>query len=136
MRNRNLLVIFTVMALTLFCIPQALAQAPIEGWDKAKFGMSPEEVIGAYQEEKTHIPEFWTTEEQNENWRTRSSNDADHPYRPFYPQILVINNIEVLGENPHLVWLFFVLNRLFKIQFSFTGANIFFPKIEDVQKSQ
>jgi len=51
MRNRNLLVIFIVIALTLFFASQVLAQAPIEGWDKAKFGMSPEEVRTAYSEE-------------------------------------------------------------------------------------
>ena len=51
MRKRNLLVIAIVMALTLSFASQALTQAPIVGWDKAKFGMSPEEVEAAYGEE-------------------------------------------------------------------------------------
>ncbi len=136
MRNRNLSIVFVVMALTLSFASQVLAQAPIEGWDKAKFGMSPEEVRSAYQEEEIHIPWFWATEEQSENWRTRYSNDADHPSRPLYPQILIIINIEILGENPHDVMFSFVLNRLFRIAFWFSGASTFYPKIEDVQKSQ
>ena len=51
MRKRNLLVIFMVMALVLFSVSQALAQAPIEGWDKAKFGMSPRDIENAFGEE-------------------------------------------------------------------------------------
>ena len=54
MGNRKLSVIFTVMALTLFSVSQALAQAPIEGWDKAKLGMSPEEVKEVYAEEEQY----------------------------------------------------------------------------------
>jgi len=51
MRKRNLLMTFVVMALTLSFASQVLAQAPIEGWDKARFGMSPGEVETAYGEE-------------------------------------------------------------------------------------
>lgn len=136
MRKRNSLVVFTIMTLTLFSVSQALGQAPIEGWDKAKFGMSPEEVRSAYQEEEIYIPGFWVTGEQRERWRPQSPNDADHPSRPSYPQILIIENIEVLGENPHLIWFFFVLNRLFKVEFRFTGASEIYRRIDEVQKSQ
>ena len=48
MRNRNLLTTFMGVALALFLASQVLAQTPIDGWDKAKFGMSPEEVERAY----------------------------------------------------------------------------------------
>ncbi|GAH85684.1 unnamed protein product, partial [marine sediment metagenome] len=51
MRNRNLLTTFMGVALALSLASQALAQAPIDGWDKAKFGMSPGEVETAYDEE-------------------------------------------------------------------------------------
>ena len=51
MRNRGFLVIFAGMMLTLFFASQVLAQASIEGWDKAKFGMTVEEVEAAYGEE-------------------------------------------------------------------------------------
>ena len=42
MRNRKILIIFMSMNLVLFLTSKVLAQAPIEGWDKAKFGMTPE----------------------------------------------------------------------------------------------
>jgi len=40
MRNRKILIIFMSMNLVLFLTSKVLAQAPIEGWDKAKFGMT------------------------------------------------------------------------------------------------
>ena len=51
MRNQNLLAAFVVTTLILFFASQVLAQAPIEGWDKAKFGMTVEEVEAAYSGE-------------------------------------------------------------------------------------
>lgn len=124
------------LSFTSQALAQALAQAPIEGWDKAKFGMSPEELRSAYREEEIHIPEFWEDEELSEKWRILESNDTDHTSRSIYPQILVINDIEILGENVDFVTFFFVLNRLFGINISFTGASTLLPKTEDVEKSE
>ncbi len=62
MRNQKLLVTLAGLTLFILFIPLALAQAPIEGWDKAKFGMSPEQVKETYREEieelKKNSPEL------------------------------------------------------------------------------
>lgn len=72
MGNRKLSVIFTVMALTLFSVSQALAQTPIEGWDKAEFGMSPEEVREAYAEEEQYYKdEYYQKLEYIEKYYSR-----------------------------------------------------------------
>ncbi len=99
MRKRNLLVIFMVMTLTLFSVSQALAQAPIEGWDKAKFGMNPEEVRTAYSEELIQEEE------------------AEYYERNAY-RLLSLQS-RVLKEFSGLVYLYFVDNKLFEISLWF-----------------
>jgi len=77
MKVRRLPAIIVEIGLALFLASQVLAQAPIEGWDKAKFGMTPEELRAAYTQEvvsylkqgvasgldqvwtKQGIPSFW-----------------------------------------------------------------------------
>ena len=54
MTNPRSLSIITGIILALFFTSQVLAQAPIDGWDKAKFGMTPQELKDAYKEEEQH----------------------------------------------------------------------------------
>lgn len=61
MRNRGFLVILLGVVLALLT-SQALAQAPIDGWDKAKFGMSPEELREAYGEEEEYYKDTYYQE--------------------------------------------------------------------------
>ena len=59
MRNRNFLGVSLGTALALFCSSQVLAQALIEGWDKAKFGMSPEDLKSTYREEERYYRDMY-----------------------------------------------------------------------------
>ena len=52
MRHRTFPVIFLGIALTVFFGSLALAEVPVDGWGMVKFGMTPEEVRRAYEEEQ------------------------------------------------------------------------------------
>ncbi len=106
MRNRNLLTIFVGMAFTLFITSQALAQAPIEGWDKAKFGMSPKELKEAYKEEEQYFPRFWVEVDK----------DDISGFNPS-PYILTTLMLTVLGKRLFVDYKF-VDDKLFEIEIS------------------
>ena len=58
MKNRNTLAVFVGASLVLFFTSKVLAQtSAIEGWDKAKFGMTPEEVRKIYSAEEKYFEE-------------------------------------------------------------------------------
>lgn len=65
MRNRDFLVIFARMILTLHFTSQVLAQAPIEGWGKARFGMTLEESKAVYGEDEAYSNE---TDDREFGW--------------------------------------------------------------------
>jgi len=110
MRKRNLSMTLVVMALTLSFASQVLAQAPIEGWDKAKFGMSPEEIKSAYAEEAYFGPDtFW--EERQEDIVSG------------YPYILSTSELIAFGDKRRASF-YFVDNRLFGIELTITKIVI------------
>jgi len=117
MRNQNLLVFFTELTLFLFLIPLALAQAPIEGWDKAKLGMSPEELKDAYKEEegyfeqRPHLGDFWTATKENRFGRTLLLFGWSGPL----PYTLYTGELRVLGKEAGLYFRF-VNTKLFEIE--------------------
>jgi len=94
MRNQNLLVTFVAAALVLLLAPQALAQVPpIQGWDKARFGMTMEEVKAAYGEE------------ENIEGLDKKTGEDYLQFSIFRP----------LRDLPCFITFFFVDDRLFKI---------------------
>jgi len=99
---RKVLVVLIGVILALFLASQVLAEVPIEGWDKAQFGMSPEEVRSAYAEEEEFFrPDaFW--EEQRED-------KFSH-----FPYVLSTSRMELLGQTGTVI-LFFVNDKLFEI---------------------
>lgn len=106
MRKRNLLMTLVVMALTLSFASQVLAQVPIEGWDKAKFGMSSEEIKSAYAEEAYFGPDtFW--EERQEDIVSG------------YPYTLSTFELIAFGDKRRASF-YFVDNRLFGIELTIT----------------
>ena len=127
MRRRNLLVIFITMALTLSFASQVLAQVPIEGWDKAKLGMSSGDVRYAYSEEEQYWERYapinpiqerdlgllgWREEIMSDFWQEKEENKLlQEPYR------LVTANLIILGRQAE-VTLDFIDNRLFRIVLS------------------
>jgi len=127
MRKRNLLVIFVVTALTLSITSQVLAQVPIEGWDKAKLGMSSGDVRRAYSEEEQYWERYapinpiqerdlgllgWREEIMGGFWQEKEENQLlQEPYR------LVTANLKILGRQAE-VTLDFIDNRLFRIVLS------------------
>jgi len=65
MKYGRVLIGFIGMSMALFLASQVFAQqAPIEGWDKAKFGMSVEELKESYREET----KFFEMREGREFW--------------------------------------------------------------------
>jgi len=65
MKYGRVLIGFIGMSMALFLASQVFAQqAPIEGWDKAKFGMSVEELKESYREEA----KFFEMREGREFW--------------------------------------------------------------------
>ncbi|TET62228.1 hypothetical protein E3J48_04525 [Candidatus Aerophobetes bacterium] len=102
MKVRKVLVVLIGVILALFLASQVLAEVPIEGWDKAKFGMSPEEVRSAYAEEEEFFrPDaFW--EEQRED-------KFSH-----FPYALSTSRMKLLGQKGTVI-LFFVNDKLFEI---------------------
>ena len=111
-KNIKILVILGALGLILLLVPQVLAQAPIKGWDKAEFGMSPEELKKAYKEEDEYfLHKFWMEEED-----VRS--EVNYYYPPPYPLVTIL--LEVLGED---LWVeySFVDNKLFAIEISLLG---------------
>lgn len=102
MRKRNLLMTFIVMALTLSFASQVLAQAPIEGWDKAKFGMSPEELRNVYAEEEEYVkPDAF--------WEQKEEDKFSH-----IPYTLLTSQLMTLGYSGGITFLF-VNDKLFEI---------------------
>ena len=123
MRNRNFLVIFVGMALTLFFASHGVAQAPILGWDKARFGMTPEELKDTYKkeeeyfEQEPHIGDFWAVTQEN-----RFGIDSLLGWSGPLPYTLCIREWRVLGKEAG-VYFRFVNTKLFEIEIK--GAPIY-----------
>jgi len=104
MKIQNMLTMSSIItSLVLIFSFQVLAgEVEIQGWDKAKFGMSPEEVRSAYAEEEEYFKPgaFW--EEQREDKLSH------FPYTLFTSRVTVL-------ERGGTVILFFVNDRLFEI---------------------
>lgn len=141
MRNRKFLLILTKIVLGFFFASQVLAHEPIEGWDKAKFGMSPEDLRNAYAEEerlyleeeyykrKDYSKEHREPEEylgrekdteleeitmENPFWEKERENEFS-----YTPYILHTRELKVLGQRAE-VWFYFVDNKLFGIRVEMT----------------
>ncbi len=106
------ILIMFILILTSF-LPVMAQKAEIQGWDKAKFGMSPEELKEAYKEEERFIKEFWTERQEN----------------PFLgtPYTLSTTKLHILGYDTigtsegeyyglSMVTFSFVNNKLFEIE--------------------
>lgn len=105
------------LSLILLFVSQTIAQVPIEGWDKAKFGMSPEELRDAYKEEeeyfeqKPHLGDFWSVTEENRFGRIHPLFGWSGPL----PYTLYTGELRVLGEKAGLHFRF-VNTKLFEIE--------------------
>ena len=82
---RKIAILNIAVSLGLFLASQVLAQAPIKGWDKAKFGMSPTELREAYKEEEEYfnqlVAEGYFDEEEKKLW------DGIRLFLILYPEI-------------------------------------------------
>jgi len=143
MKNRKTLIIFIGMSLTLFFTSQVLAQAPIEGWGKAKFGMSPEEVKEAYKKEKEYyedkfyqeinfIKKYYANDlekmaiesaakvaanlDRKEFWYEREECWSREKEGIGYPHQLLNTWLQILGENTEAIVFNFVHNQLYNIE--------------------
>jgi len=96
-----------------FSLPVIAQKVQIQGWDKAKFGMSPVELRKAYKEEEKFIKGFW-------------SEDQENPFRGT-PYTLSTIKLHILGcytTGPYetgylglsMVSFRFVNNKLFEIE--------------------
>jgi len=113
MKNRNVLAIFIGVGLILTLAFQVTAKQPIEGWDKAKFGMTPQELRNVYKGEERHFEDFWKEAEEG-FYVEKSKYGLTTGARPY---TLSTSKLKVFGENPEIAFSF-VDNRLFKIQIS------------------
>jgi len=120
MKNRNILAIFVGVSLVLFFAFKVLAQtSAIEGWDKAKFGMTPEEVREAYSAEEKYFEEkykidslFWFVQEEGESlWFVVE----EGKFSPWFPYTLTTPFLKVLGREAGINFRF-VENELFRIE--------------------
>ena len=142
MRNRNLLMTFVVIVLTLSFASQVLAQASIEGWDKAKLGMSPVELREAYEEEERYyedkfyqeldfIKNYYASDlEEMESalkWRESSKKEFWYERRECwtkekdgtgYPYQLSNTWLRAFGHYPDFIHFKFVDNQLYNISIS------------------
>ena len=66
MKKIKVLVVIAGLSLALLCVVQAGAKVPIQGWDKARFGMSPQQLRQAYEEGAKYLDEFWEEYEEME----------------------------------------------------------------------
>lgn len=146
MRNKNILVAF--VSLTLFFASQTLAQMPITGWDKAKFGMSPGELREAYEEEEKYYedefyqeldfiknyygsdPEKMESElkrkepSKEEFWYERKECWSKEEDGIYYPYRLSNTWLRVFGHHPKFIHFEFVDNQLGAISISVTIDSI------------
>jgi len=105
-----------LMALTLFFVSHGTAQVPILGWDKARFGMTPEELKDTYKEEeeyfeqKPHIGDFWAVTEEN-----MFGSDSFFGRSGPLPYTLCTSEWRVLGKKAG-VYFRFVNTKLFEIE--------------------
>ena len=104
MKIQNKLAIPSIDAiLTLIFSLQALAKkAEITGWDKAKFGMSPEELKKAYREEEEYFkPDIF--------WKEKREDKFSHT-----PYILSTSRFIIFREEGRVIF-YFANNKLFEI---------------------
>ena len=142
MRKRNLLMTFIAIALTLSFASQVLAQAPIEGWDKAKFGMSPGELREAYKEEEKYyedeiyeeldfIKNYYGSDPEKMESKLKSKESSKEQFwyerkecwskeenGIGYPYQLSNTWLRVLGHHPKFIHFEFVDNQLGVISIS------------------
>lgn len=148
------------MILALFLASQVLAQSPIEGWDKAKFGMSPEDLRNAYAEEERfyleeeyyRMKDYWKggwwieLKEPEEYLGTEKDKELEdiRMRDPFWekqkeneftytPYTLHTRKLKVLGGEAE-VWFYFVDNKLFRIKIKTTERESYFLHTATVEK--
>lgn len=133
MTNRGSLTILTGIGLVLFVTSQVLAQGLIEGWHKAKFGMTLEELGTAYRQEEIYIPGFWSDNKMAKLLSERS----DGPFTPAYPFELSTFGLTVLGEQSEVLF-YFLCNHLAKIEIAMLGETSIHALVtpEKLQDSQ
>ena len=133
MTNRGFLIILTGIGLVLFVTSQVLAQGLIEGWHKAKFGMTLEELGAVYRLEEIYIPGVWADNKMARLLSERS----DGPYTPAYPFELSTFGLRVLGDESHVSFCF-LCNHLAKIEIAMSGVTSVraFVTPEKLQDSQ
>jgi len=104
MRLQNKLgiaVIITVIVV-IFSLQALAKKAEITGWDKAKFGMSPEQLKGVYVEEEEYFkPDAFWQEEKEDKFS-------------HVPYTLFTSKLKVLGKRGRVIF-FFVDDKLFEI---------------------
>lgn len=101
---QNMLTMSSIITgLVLIFSFQVLAgEEEIQGWDKAKFGMSPEELISAYAEEEEYFKPgaFWEEEREDK---------FSH-----VPHTLFTSKLIMLGKKGRVIF-FFVNDKLFEV---------------------
>jgi len=159
----QLVIIWVVgIIITLFFTSQVLAQAPIEGWDEAKFGMSPEELKEAYKEEKEYdedkfyqeinfIKKYYANDpekmaielaakvaanlDRKEFWYEREECWSREKEGIGYPHQLLNTWLQVLGENTEPIVFEFVDNQLYSIEIKFGHlGKTFSPGLKEESK--
>lgn len=157
-RSRSLSVVFLGITLVLFFASQALAQMPITGWDKAKFGMSPGELREAYgEEEKYYEDEFyqeldfiknyytsdpekmeselkWKESNKEEFWYERKECWSEEKDGIFYPYQLSNTWLRVFGNYPDFIHFKFIDNQLFNISISVRTDSLWSLSEEEVHE--
>lgn len=96
---------------TIFSLQGLAEEVEIQGWDKARLGMSPEELKRVYVEEEEYFkPDAF--------WQEKKEDKFSHvPYTLFTSELRVL-------EERGMVILFFVNGRLFEIIVT-TGGVVF-----------
>jgi len=124
MRNKKVLAILAGIGLALFFASWVLAQAPIEGWDKARFRMSPKGVKYVYREVtflygEEYFKEFWQESEEILEVKGYISESGEISFsEPLVaPYTLSTSRLRILGVKSH-VYFSFVNDKLFRIEIS------------------
>jgi len=101
--------IITVLV-TIFSLQGLAEEVEIQGWDKARLGMSPEELRGVYAEEEEYFkPDAF--------WQEQKEDKFSH-----VPYTLVTSKLNVLEQGGTVI-LFFVNDRLFEIIVTMGGYH-------------
>jgi len=152
-------VLFLGIVLALSLASEALAQTPIEGWDEAKFGMTPEELRKAYREEEEYYQDVYVHYQQKKleklPWGQRQlvkiipgSNEGFWNEKKEYwsrkngglgyPHTLSNSWLRIL-EDDATVWpvvFTFVDNKLFNVRIRLGGGRIEVSSWEGVYKGE